>query len=120
MATATSKKAADLEPDHDKESEGGTSVAPMSNDVTNAKICKVFQEVEKHKQSRKKANDKTTALREDLVTLGFSKKAQRVVSMFLNLNDDEQEFFDMQISIMRAALGKPVQMGLELVHSSED
>lgn len=112
--TATSRKPADLEPDDKQEREEGKSVAPVSNDITKKKICQVFKAVETHKQSRKKANENLAALREDLVTFGFSKKAQRVVGMFMALNDAEQEYFDMQIAIMREALGKPVQMGLDI------
>ena len=97
----------------------GQAIRPVSNDAVEAKIRKIFKQINSHAQDRTTANESITALRDELVNKGFTKKAQRVVEMFMKLNEDEQQFFWMAVEIMLKALGKPMQTRLELVSSTE-
>lgn len=111
---------AELEPADitaEQDSDTGNTVMPMSTDEVKSKIREVFAELDEYKQERKKANEHLGALREDLVSLGFSKKAQATVAAYMKLNESDQEYFDQSVGIMRAALGKPVQGSLELVQN---
>ena len=97
------------------DSEAGQAIKPVDNKAIEAQIRKIFKQIGVHAQDRTTANESITALRYELVNNGFTKKAQRVVEMFMKLNEDEQQFFWMAVEIMLKALGKPMQGRLELV-----
>jgi hypothetical protein len=119
VQTASDNAQAGLEPSDDTQPEEGNTIEPQSSEATKQKIRDVFDALDTHKQDRKTANEHLSALREDLVSLGFSKKAQSTVAAYMKLNEDDQTYFDESVSIMRNALGKPMQGSLELVHSAD-
>ena len=112
---------AGLEPDGDQQpgDDDAVTVKPVSTTETKKVICETFAGITTEEQKRTEAGDQITALREKLVGMGFSKKAQAAVKSFLDLNEKDQANFDQAVVIMRAALGKPVQATLDLVHSAD-
>ncbi len=107
----------DVFPPKDGEAGGeeeGNVIAPQSTAETEKKIREVFKKIEDNKQKRTEANEHLGALREELVSLGFPKKAQSAVLAYKNLNEKDREFFDQAYMIMRKAIGEPVQTSLDL------
>lgn len=115
-----SDASAELEPDDNAGEEESTSVVPKGTEKVKRIIRKAHKAINEQKQKRTECNEEIAALRENLVTEGFSKKAQAAVEAYMNLNESDQENFDIAVQIMRSALGKPVQATLDLVHSKED
>ena len=98
-------------------SEGeGTKVAIQKTDAAKKKIKKGFAEMEDLKQQRKELNEEISAIQEGMVTIGISRKAQKIVKAYMDLSDEERDQVDEQVAFVRETLGKPMQGRLELVH----